>query len=248
MPPPNPLLEQKLANASPDDVRLFATVAFMGPLEAVRAQAETALGHHIFVEYGSARGGLRDEILAGQEFEAAILLPDVDAELLKADRIVPGEHAIAEVKTAIALRGDVDVDVSTAAALRQTLLGASLVRYSPTGVAHATVAKLLNELGIADSIKDSNKGAAPPGPPSMAALPPGQYEINLFPLSEIIHMKGVKNLGPVIAPYQVPEHITVVVGSRAKDRKAATALVKFLEGSALDGPLKDGGMEQIKGN
>jgi molybdate transport system substrate-binding protein len=245
--PHNPLMDEKLANAQPDDVRVFATVAFMHQLEQVREQAEKAISHHIYVEYGSARGNLRDEILGGQSFEVAVLLPDVDADLLKAGKILPGDHDIASVKTAIALRGDADVDVSTPEALKKTLLGASLVRYSPTGVAHSTALKLLNDLGIADSVKDSNRGAAPPGPPSMAPLTPGQYEINIFPLSEVMNLRGQKNLGPVIAPFQVTEHIQAVVGSQAKDKKTAQALVKFLESPALDAPIKDGGMEKGKG-
>lgn len=242
MPPQNPLMENKVANAKPGEIRLMVTAAFMDPIEAVKGQAEKAIGRPIFVEYGSARGGLKDEILAGQDFEVAILLPDVNAQLFQQGKLAKGEHDLAKVDVAIALRGDVNVDVSTPEALKKTLLGASVVRYSPTGVALPTVTKLLNDLGIAGSIKDANKRCSPAGPPSFAPPAPGEYEINLFPLSEIVRMKGMKNLGRVIAPFQVPEKISAVVGAHAKDRVAAEALVKFLQSSALDTPIKNVGM------
>jgi molybdate transport system substrate-binding protein len=170
------------------------------------------------------------------------LLPDVNAELLQQGKVVKGEHEITSVKTAVALRGDANVDISTPDALKKTLLGAAVVRYSPTGVAYPTVSKLLTDLGIADTIKDASKSGIPMGPPDAQTLPAGQYEINLFPLSEIIGLKGAKNLGLVIEPFQVPQHINAVIGTHARDRKAAEALVKFLQSSALDAPLKKAGM------
>jgi ABC-type molybdate transport system substrate-binding protein len=77
-----------MADAKPGDIRVMVTAAIRVPLEEVRAQAEQAVGHPLVIEYGSARGNLKDEILAGQAFEVAILLPDVNDELAKQGKIV----------------------------------------------------------------------------------------------------------------------------------------------------------------
>src|ERR1700688_4019118 len=79
----------QVADAKPGDVRVLVTAAIREPLDAVLAQARQGLGHPLVVEYGSARGNLKDKILAGQDFEVAILLPDVDEELAKQDKILP---------------------------------------------------------------------------------------------------------------------------------------------------------------
>ena len=71
----------KVADAKPGDVRLLVTAAIREPLNAVLKQAEAAIGKPIVAEYGSARGNLKDEILKGQDFEVALLLPDVDDEI-----------------------------------------------------------------------------------------------------------------------------------------------------------------------
>jgi ABC-type molybdate transport system substrate-binding protein len=68
----------KVADAKAGDLRIIATAAIREPLDAVLAQAQRMVGRRLVVEYGSARGNLRDEILAGQDFEVALLLPDVN--------------------------------------------------------------------------------------------------------------------------------------------------------------------------
>ena len=230
----------RMADAKPGDIRVMVTAAIRVPLEEVRAQAGQAVGHPLVIEYGSARGNLKDEILAGQAFEVAILIPDVNDELAKQGKILPGSVEIARVPVAIGLRGDApNLDVSTPAALRKTMLTAKSVKYAPTGAALLTVQKVLSTLGIADSIKDSSKitGTVPLGP--------GEYEINLYPLSEILPNKALRNLGPVTAELQVPAIITAVIGKNAADVNSAKALIKFLQGPAIDAALKADGM--VKG-
>jgi molybdate transport system substrate-binding protein len=230
----------KVADAKPGDLRVIATAAIREPLDAVLAQAQQVVGRRLVVEYGSARGNLRDTILAGQDFEVALLLPDVNEELLRQGKILPESHEIARVNVAVGLRGDApNVDVSTPAALKKAMLDAKSVKYAPTGAAILTVKKVLSTLGIADSVKDASKER------TQVELGPGQYELNLYPLSEIIPNKALKNLGPVTAELQVPVIISAVIGTHANDEKTARALVEFLQGPAIDRALEADGM--IKG-
>jgi len=76
----------KVADAKPGDIRVMVTAAIRVPLDTVLAEAAKVVGHPLVVEYGSARGGLKDEILAGQAFEVAILLPDVNEDIKAKDR------------------------------------------------------------------------------------------------------------------------------------------------------------------
>jgi molybdate transport system substrate-binding protein len=229
----------KVKDAQPGDVRVVVTAAIREPLDAVKDQAQAAVGKPLVIEYGSARGNLKDEILAGQDFEVAILLPDVNDEILAQGKTVPGAFEIARVDVAVGLRGDApNLDVSTPAALKKAMLNAKSVKYSPTGAALMTVRKVIDTLKIADAIKDSSKLKDP------VPLGPGEYEINLYPISEIIPNKNLKNLGPVTKPLQVPFVIAAVIGKNANDVKAARALIKFLQGPAIDAALKADGMKK----
>jgi molybdate transport system substrate-binding protein len=229
----------KVADAKPGDVRVIATAAIRDPLNAVLNQAEAAIGKSIVAEYGSARGNLKDVILRGQDFEVALLLPDVDDEIQGAGKIAPDRFEIARVPVAFGLRGEApNLDGSSPAAVKTAMLNAKSVKYSPTGAALMTVKKILLTLDIADKIHDSSTVRAE------IPLAPGDYEINIYPLSEIIPNKKLKNLGAVVQQLQVPAIIEATVGKNAADPKAARALVEFLQGPAIDQALKDYGMEK----
>jgi ABC-type molybdate transport system substrate-binding protein len=229
----------KVADAKPGDVRVIVTAAIRDPLNAVLKRAEAAIGKPIVAEYGSARGNLKDEILNGQDFEIAILLPDVGDEIQAAGKIAPGRFEIARVPVAFGLRGEAPgLDVSSPAAVKTAMSNAKSVKYSPTGAALMTVRKILSTFDIADRIHDSStvRGEVP--------LAVGEYEINIYPLSEIIPNKRLKNLGAVIPQLQVPAIIEATVGKNAVDPNAALALIKFLQGPTIDQALKDYGMEK----
>jgi molybdate transport system substrate-binding protein len=229
----------KVADAKPGDVRVIATAAIRDPLNAVLKQAEATIAKPIVAEYGSARGNLKDLILKGQDFELAMLLPDVDEDIQAAGKIAPGRYEIARVLVALGLRGDApSPDVSTPAAIKVAMLNAKSVKYAPTGAALMTVRKILSTLEIGDKIRDSSAVRAE------VPLAAGDYEINIYPLSEIIPNKKLKNLGAVIPQLQVPAIIEATVGKNAADPKAALALIKFLQGPAIDQSLKDYGMEK----
>jgi molybdate transport system substrate-binding protein len=229
----------KVADAKTGDVRVIATAAIREPLDAVLKQAEAMIGKPIVAEYGSARGNLKQKILGGQDFEVAMLLPDVDDELEAVGKIVPGRFEIARVPVAFGLRGEAPrPDVSSPSAVKAAMLNAKSVKYAPTGAALMTVRKVLSMLDIAEKISDSSRVAGE------VPLTAGDYEINIYPLSEIIANKRLINLGAVIAELQVPAVIEATVGKNAADPKAAQALIAFLQGPAIDRALKDYGMEK----
>jgi molybdate transport system substrate-binding protein len=228
---------QKVAEAKPGDLRVMVTAAIRTPLEAVRAEAQKAVGKPLVIEYGSARGNLKNQILAGQPFEVAMLLPDVDEELGQHGKIRPGSVVIARVPVAIGQRGDAPkIDMSTPAALKAAMLKAKSLRWSPTGAALLTVNKILDTLDIQDAVKSRHNL------PGTVPLGPGEYELNIYPLSEILENKELTNLGPVIPELQAPAVITAVVSSTTPGADAARAFIKFLQGPALDPALKASGM------
>src|SRR4030095_8695515 len=144
---------ERIADAKPGDVRVLATAAIRIPLDAVRAEASKAIGHPLEIEYGSARGNLKDSIMAGNSFEVALLLPDVDEQMLKASKIKSLGVVIAKTDVAIGLRGDATPDLSTPAKVKAAMLNANSLRWADTGAALFTVNKILDTLEIRDAVK-----------------------------------------------------------------------------------------------
>jgi molybdate transport system substrate-binding protein len=228
---------QKLANAPAGTVRVFATTAIREPLEAVIPRAVAAIGKPIVVEYGSAGGALKDEILKGQAFEVALLTPEINQDLFKGGFILPLRYNIATDPVAIGLRGDAKIDVSTPAALKAAMLNAKSVKYGQTGAAYPTVRTVIEKLDLAGKFHDSSQAT------EEVPLAPGEYELSFSPVSEILSNKALKNLGPVPADLQVPLIIQAVMGG-SKDLKSAQTLIHFLQGPAIDEYLKAAGMKK----
>ena len=232
-------LGERIVNAKPGDVRVLATAAIRIPLEAVRAEASRAIGHPLAIEYGSARGNLKDSIMAGKAFEVALLLPDVDEHLLKASKVTSPGVVIAKTDIAIGLRGDATPDLSTPEKFKTAMLNAKSLRWSSTGAALFTVDKILDTLEIRGAVraKHDMSAAAP-------SLGPGEYEINLYPLSEIMPNKNLRNMGPVIRQLQVPAVVTATISTNTPNAAAAQALVKFLQGPAIEASLEGNGFKR----
>jgi molybdate transport system substrate-binding protein len=229
---------QKLADARPGDLRVFAGTSMRGPLESVLPAAEKRLGKTIVVEYGAARGALHDEIMAGQAYEVAILLPDTNQELIQKGKAKPGTYDLAVAPIGLGLRGQAPahIDVSTEAGIKALLLGARSVKYTPTGAAITTVQTIFQRLEIGGAVKDSSRLSAE------VPLGPGEYEIAFYPVPEIASNHGLRNLGAVIAPLQSPAIFQAVIGVAANDAKAARAFAQFLQSPALAAGLTKAGL------
>jgi molybdate transport system substrate-binding protein len=227
---------ERIADAKPGSVRVLATAAIRIPLDAIRAEASKAIGHPLVIEYGSARGNLKDSVLAGNAFEVALLLPDVDAQLLKASKITSPGVVIAKTDIAIGLRGDATPDLSTPVKVKTAMLNARSLRWADTGAALFTVNKILDTLMIRDAVKAKRDMSAP-----APSLRPGEYEINIYPLSEIMPNKDLRNMGPVIPELQVPALVTATISANTPNAASAQALVKFLQGPSIEPALKRNG-------
>ena len=232
-------LGERIADAKPGDVRVLATAAIRIPLEAVRAEASKAIGHPLVIDYGSARGNLKDSIMAGKAFEVALLLPDVDEQLLKASKIMSPGVVIAKTDVAIGLRGDATPDLSTPEKVKTAMLNAKSLRWSGTGAALFTVEQDPRHARDPRRGESETRMSAP-----APSLRPGEYQINIYPLSEIMPNKNLRNMGPVIPELQVPAVVTATISANTPNAAAAQALVKFLQGPAIEPALEGNGFKR----
>jgi len=230
---------ERIADAKPGDVRVLATAAIRIPLDAIRAEASKTIGRPLIIEYGSARGNLKDAVMAGTGFDVAMLLPDVDEQLLKAGKVRSPGVVIASTDIAVGLRGDGTPDLSTPDKIKAAMLNAKSLRWADTGAALFTVNKILDTLKIRDAVQGKHNMLSAP-----MSLGPGEYEINIYPLSEILPNKNVRNAGPIIPALQVPAIVTATISTNTPNAAAATALVKFLQGPAIEPALKGNGFRR----
>jgi molybdate transport system substrate-binding protein len=177
--------------------------------------------------------------MADTGFEVALLLPDVDDQLLKAGKIASRGVVIARTDVAFGLRGGGTPDLSTPEAIKTAMLNARSLRWSDTGAALFTVNKILDTLKIRDAVRGRHNLVPAPVP-----LGPGEYEVNIYPLSEILANKSLRNAGPVITALQVPVVVTATISAHTPNAATARALVKFIEGPAIEPALAGNGFKR----
>jgi molybdate transport system substrate-binding protein len=117
-------------------------------------------------------------------------------------------------------------DISTPAALKQTLLAAkSVVHINPeTGTSGKYVVEMFRKLNILDEMKakttlvDSGYAVAPVGR--------GEVDLGIHQISEILPVKGVRLVGPLPAEFQ---RYTVYAGAPVPGTGKSQAVSEFLE-------------------
>jgi molybdate transport system substrate-binding protein len=232
----------RIADAKLGDVRLLISNGLRIPFEAVKEQAESVIGRHIVVEYGASRR-LTPQIEADQPFELTIMTREVVDEMVAKGKVRPGLTDIARTAVAVAQRGGATGDASAPATLKTLLLGARRIHFTGIGAARPTIDKTFEGLGIADAVRgrldDSSSSLTTSGP----ALAAGEYDLVLNLASEMTPTPGWTYLGPIPSQFQVPVVMSAGVGAKG-DAVAAKLLISFLQGPAIEGPLKSSRMSR----
>jgi len=114
---------------------------------------------------------------------------------------------------------------------------------TPSG---AHLAKVWERLGIADEMKPKLKfsNALDGG---VAAIARGEAEIGLYPLSEVIHEKGVTSVGLIPQDVQLNTIYATGVLTQAASADAAIAFVNFLADPSNATHWKHAGFEPANG-
>jgi molybdate transport system substrate-binding protein len=230
--------QKKVADAKPGEIRVIASNGIREVLEAVKGQAEVAVGHPIVAEYGPSKD-LKATIESGQAFEVVIVATEVLDEMIADGKVVAGSRIdVARAMIGIGQRGDAPKsDISTTAALRQTVLNAKSIRATATGSVFPLMMKMFESMGIAGAVKPKINI------PGDVQLAHGEYELNVTLVSEILPQKNLVYLGEIPKELNVPVVMSAGIGS-AGDEKAAKALIKFLQGPALNPVIKEKGMQR----
>ncbi len=148
---------------------------------------------------------------------------------------------VARVGIGVAVRtGAPKPDISTAEALKQTLLTAQSVASIPASATGAQLAGIYEQLGIADEMKAKTK--AQPAPKQIVeAVANGEAELAVFLLNVLIEPR-LDVVGPFPADVQREVVYVVGIGAQSKEPEAANAFARYLMSPPAVAVLKAKGM------
>ena len=223
------------------ELKVLASTAVKSVLEEVAPQFEKATGNTIVFSFGPA-AVLKDQIDKGGAFDVAVLTAPLTDALAKAGKVDAATRVrIARAGMGVAVRaGITKPDVSTDAALKDTLLQAQSIGFNGVGASRAEIEGVIGKLGIAEALKPKIKLLDVSAPIAVAK---GDVAVGLGPVSEVLPIAGAQVAGPFPADLQRYLVFSAAVSRASSNADAAKGLIKFLTAPTVGPVLKAKGME-----
>jgi molybdate transport system substrate-binding protein len=230
--------------AQPAAVRVLASNGVKAAVEALKPQLDAAAGTKLSIEFSTA-ATLRERIEKGEPFDVAILTDEAMDALATAGKLAPMRTRIARVGIGVGFRaGSPKPDVSTADAIKGSLLAAKAIAYTGNGASRPAIDRMFERLGIAKQIQGKSHltaaGAAP------AAVGKGDADLVLTLISEILPEPGVQLAGPLPADFQTYLGFSAAPSAKAAADSKVGALIRFLAGRTAADVYLSKGMEPVR--
>jgi len=210
-------------------VKVFSSIAVQPAVEVLlpRFIAETGIAPDF--EWNTAPAFVK-RLQAGETADLLILNRAGIDTMTRDGRLLPGsEVTLASSPASIAVKaGAPKPDISTADALKRTLLAARAISYSNPAAGGASgihFAKVIEQMGIADAVNAKNR-FPPPAGLCAQFLPTGEVELAIQQTPELKQVPGIEIVGPLPAPFQL---VTVFVAGIEKASGKVQEAKTFLD-------------------
>jgi molybdate transport system substrate-binding protein len=223
------------------ELQVIAGGGIADPLNEIAAQFEHASGHKVVIRYGTAPELIK-MAASGVPFDLGVVPQDVWKDAAARARVAAGPTPdVARVGIGVAVRaGAPRGDISTAEALKQTLLKAQSIASIPASASGAQLAGIYERLGIANEMKAKTK-AQPTPKQIVEAVANGDAELAVFTLNVLIDPR-LDIVGPFPAELQREVVYAVGVSANSKESEAAKAFVAYLMSPSAITVIKAKGM------
>src|SRR5262245_65182556 len=136
---------------------MLASTELRTVLKEVAPQFEQASGHKLAITFGSTCN-LTASIDKGTPFDATIMSADALDNLIKRGAVAGPRLDIARSGIGVAYRkGAPKPDISTAAALKATLLAAKSISFNPQGLSGTHMLAVIEPMGISADLRSKLK-------------------------------------------------------------------------------------------
>jgi molybdate transport system substrate-binding protein len=234
------------------EIKVLCSGAMRAVLQQLAPAFEKSSGDKLVIEYATA-GKVEQEVADNEATDVAILTKPLAEKLVNAAKLVGGTTTVlARVPIGLAVRkGAPHPDISTAQAVKRTLLNAKSIAYvdpASGGTSGIFLARALDKLGIATEVKSKIRLVSPAAGQSSPRVGElvqrGEVEIGIQPISELLEVSGIAIVGPLPADLQIPA-LVYVAGSPNLSRQPlqAKALINFLASPTAAPVYKANGME-----
>lgn len=232
-----------------EEIKVMTSGAFTAAYLELVPEFERATRNKVVTSFGGSLGNgpetIPNRLQRGEPADIVILAASALDDLIKQGKVVPGSRVdLVRSSIGMAVRaGTPKPDISSVAALTQTLLRAKSIAYSASASGVYLTTEMFQRLGIADQVLPKSKNAE--GQRVGALVARGEAEIGFQQISELLPEPGIVYVGPL--PPEV-QRVTVfsagiVVGARQPE--LAKALIRFFASENAISVIKKTGLEPV---
>jgi molybdate transport system substrate-binding protein len=232
-----------------EEVRVMTSGAFTAAYLELVPEFERASRNKVVTTFGGSAGNgpetIPNRLQRGEPADVVILSASALEGLIKQGKVVAGSRVdLVRSSIGMAVRaGAPKPDISSVAALTQTLLRAKSIAYSASASGIYLSTEMFQRLGIADQVLPKSKNAQ--GERVGALIARGEAEIGFQQVSELLPEKGIDYVGPLPAEVQRVTVFSAGIVVGAKQPEAARALIRFLASEDAIATIKKTALEPI---
>ncbi len=231
------------------EVRVMISGGLTAAYKELVPEFERATGNKVLTAYGPSMGTTANAIPVrlerGEPADVLIMVGYALGDLIKQGKVV-ADSQVDLVKSPIGIAvksGAAKPDISSADALKKTLLAAKSIAYSDSASGVYISTEMFQKLGIANEMKDKAKKI--PATPVGEIVAHGDAELGFQQISELKPVPGIDIVGPLPPELQKITVFSAGIASVSKEPEAGKALIKFLASAAAAPVIIKSGMEPI---
>lgn len=234
------------ATASAAEISVLSASAVKTVLTDIADTFRRETGHAVKLTFATA-GEVEKRVLAGEATDV-VVGTDTSTQKLASQGLLAEDTRtiIARVGVGIGAReGAAKPDISSAEALKQTLLAAKSVTYPDPargGASGIHFAKVIEQLGIAGPVKEKSVLGANPDFVCVAVAK-GEVELCAHQISEILPVKGVTLVGPLPRDLQRVTTFAIALSAKPGAAEAGRAFVAFVTRPDLKAKFAAAGLD-----
>ena len=237
-----------MTNSAPSELKVLTTGILKGAFGSIATRFQSDTGHRVTMSWGPSTGTSPEaspvRVRSGEAIDVLIMVSTSMDDLVATGHFVALDRKdVALSRIGVAVKeGQTPPDISTPAALRQTLLGVASIGFSEGASGTYVSTVLLDKLGITDEVQPRCQvvlGRKFVG----ASVAAGEVEIGIQQISELYLESGITVVGPLPDEVQKVSVVSAAVSGNATHMEAAQQFVAFLSSPFAVDAIRASGLD-----
>jgi molybdate transport system substrate-binding protein len=230
-----------------NEIRVMTSGAFTAAYRALIPQLESLTKKTmvtVTTSIGTGETSIPNRLKRGEVADIVIVADEMLRKFIAEGFVLADSRTpVARSSIGIAVRaGAPKPDISTAEALKRTLLAAKSVAYSASVSGQHLTGEIYQRLGIADQMLPKSR-LITGGERTGAVVARGDADLCCQQISEMLPVEGIAHITPLPPEFEKISLFSAGVGANSTDQEAARKVIAFLASAAAVTTIKKSGLE-----